>query len=131
MALLARRAALEGRLAPVVRLAGGDAESVRGEHVLAAARDGDAAALAVIDEFGRWVAVGLSNLTNAFDPQLFVLGGGMATGADLYIEPIRRWYAEVLYQADKRPIPRIEFAELGEQAGAVGAAYLGSALERD
>ncbi len=131
LALLARRAALGGRLKVVVRLAGGDPESVRGEHVMSAARDGDDGALGVIDEFGRWVAIGLSNLTNAYDPQLFVLGGGMATGADLYTAPIRRWYSEVLYQADKRPIPRIVFAELGEHAGAVGAAFLGSALERD
>lgn len=131
LALLARRAALGGRLKTVVRLAGGDPESVRGEHVMAAARDGNEGALAVIDEFGRWVAIGLSNLTNAFDPEMFVLGGGMATGADLYTEPIRRWYREVLYQAERRPVPRIEFARLGEHAGAVGAAFLGSVIEHD
>ncbi len=41
----------------------------------------------VIDEFGRWVALGLVNLTNALDPEMFVLGGGLAAGADLYLEP--------------------------------------------
>ena len=35
---------------------------MRGEHVQSAAREGDTEALAVIDEFGRWVALGLSNL---------------------------------------------------------------------
>ena len=51
-------------------------------------REGDADALAVIDEFARWVALGLVNLTNALDPAMFVLGGGLAAGADLYLEPI-------------------------------------------
>jgi glucokinase len=124
LAMLARQAATGHRLRDVVRQAGGDAQAVRGEHVQAAARDGDPEALAVIDEFSRWVALGLANLTNAFDPELFVLGGGLASGSDLYLDPIRRWYGELLYQPHLRPIPRIEFARWGPLAGAVGAALL-------
>jgi glucokinase len=92
--------------------------------VQAAAREGDAEAVAVIDDFARWVALGLANLTNVLDPELFVLGGGLAAASDLYLEPIRRWYRELLYQPDLRPIPRIEFARWGPLAGAVGAALL-------
>lgn len=88
LGMLARQAAVGGRLRAVVRHAGGDPEDVRGEHVQSAAREGDAEALAVIDEFARWVALGLSNLTNVMDPQFFVLGGGLAAGADLYLGPI-------------------------------------------
>jgi glucokinase len=124
LAMLAREAATGRRLEAVVRHAGGDPQAVRGEHVQAAAREGDPDALAVIDDFGRWVALGLSNLTNVFDPELFVLGGGLAAGADLYLEPIVRWFGELLYQADLRPVPRVEFARWGPLAGAVGAALL-------
>lgn len=124
LARLAREAAVGGRTARVLELAGGDPDSVRGEHVQLAAREGDADALDVIAEFGRWVAIGLVNLTNALDPELFVLGGGLAAGADLYLDPIRRWFTELLYSPDLRPHPRIEFAALGEHAGAVGAALL-------
>lgn len=126
LAMLAREAATGRRLQHVVRHAGGDPQTVRGEHVQAAARDGDPEAIAVIDEFARWVALGLSNLTNAFDPEMFVLGGGLASGADLYLEPIVRWYGELLYQPHLRPMPRVEFAALGPLAGAVGAALLPS-----
>jgi glucokinase len=94
--------------------------------VQAAAREGDPEALSVIDDFGRWVALGLANLTNALDPELFVLGGGLAAGADLYLEPIVRWFGELLYQAELRPVPRVEFARWGPLAGAVGAALLPS-----
>ena len=124
LAMLAREAATGHRLHDVVRHAGGDPQAVRGEHVQAAASAGDAEARAVIDDFARWVALGLANLTNAFDPELFVLGGGLAAGAELYLDPIRRWYGELLYQPDLREIPRIEFATWGPLAGAVGAALL-------
>jgi glucokinase len=124
LAMLAREAATGHRLKSVVAHAGGDPQNVRGEHVLAAALEGDADATAVIDDFGRWVALGLSNLTNAFDPEMFVLGGGLAAGAEVYLEPIVRWFGELLYQPDLRPMPRIEFARWGPLAGAVGAALM-------
>ena len=124
LAMLAREAATGHRLRQVVRHAGGDPQAVRGEHVQAAARDGDHEALAVIDDFSRWVAIGLANLTNALDPEMFVLGGGLAAASDLYLEPIRRWFGDLLYQPHLRPIPRVEFARLGPLAGAVGAALL-------
>jgi glucokinase len=89
-----------------------------------AARDGDPEALAVIDDFARWVALGLSNLTNAFDPAMFVLGGGLAAAGDLYLGPITRWFGELLYQPQLRPVPAIAFARWGPLAGAVGAALL-------
>mgnify|MGYP001823643461 CR=1 FL=1 len=124
LAMLAREAAVARRLEHVVELAGGDPQAVRGEHVQEAARAGDAEALAVIDDFARWVALGLSNLTNVVDPEMFVLGGGLAAGADLYLEPIEGWFQQLLYQPDLRPMPRIEFARWGSLAGAVGAALL-------
>ena len=121
---LAREAAIGKRLRRIVELAGGDAEMVRGEDVQAAAREGDREALAVIDNFGRWVALGLVNLTNVLDPQAFVLGGGLAASADLYLDPIQEWFTELLYAPDLRPHPTLAFAKLGQQAGAVGAALL-------
>jgi glucokinase len=124
LAMLARNAAVGNGLQRVVRDAGGDPQAVRGEHVQSAAREGDPEALAVIDEFGRWVALGLSNLTNALDPETIILGGGLADGADLYLDPIKKWFPELLYRADLRPLPDVKFAEWGPLAGAVGAALL-------
>jgi len=124
LARLAREAAVGRRLERVVMLAGGDAEHVRGENVQAAAREGDADALQVIDLFGRWVALGLVNLANILDPAAFVLGGGLAASADLYLGPIQKWFTELLYAPHLRPHPTLVFARLGEHAGAVGAALL-------
>jgi glucokinase len=126
LAQLARAAAVGGRLRRVVQVAGGDVSHVRGEHVQAAAEEGDTDAAAVIDEFARWVALGLVNLTNVFDPEMFVLGGGLAEGAHLYLEPIQRWFGELLYAPERRAHPELCFAALGEHAGAIGAALLPS-----
>jgi glucokinase len=124
LARLAREAAIGRRVNRVLEIAGGDPEAVRGEMVQQAAREGDVDALAVIDDFGRWVALGLVNLTNVLDPDRFVLGGGLAAGADLYLDPIRRWFRELIYQPELRPMPDVAFARWGERAGAVGAALL-------
>jgi glucokinase len=124
LAQIAREAAIGKRLRRVVQFAGGDPERVRGEDVQAAAREGDPEALAVIDLFGRWVALGLNNLTNLLDPEMFVLGGGLAASGDLYLGPIQKWFTQLLYAPDLRPHPRLVFASLGERAGAVGAALM-------
>lgn len=124
LARLAREAAVGRRVNRVLDLAGGDPEAVRGEMVMQAAREGDADAVDVIEGFGRWVALGLVNLTNALDPEMFVLGGGLAAGADLYLDPIKKWFEQLIYQPELRPMPDIAFARWNERAGAVGAALL-------
>ena len=93
LGVLAREAALAGRLGEVVRLAGGDAETVRGEDVSAAAAVGDPAAQQVIRQVGGWIGFGLANLAAVLDPQCFVLGGGVVQAGDLLIESAREAYA--------------------------------------
>ncbi len=122
LGLLAREAAFAGRLAGVVARAGGDAEAVRGEHVTAAARDGDAEARAVFDQLGHWVALGLSNLCAVTDPACIVLGGGLAGAGELLLPPTVRAFGELLEGARHRPTIEIRVAALGERSGAIGAA---------
>jgi glucokinase len=124
LARLAREAAAGGRLRRVVSLAAYDAEAVRGEHVQAAAREGDEEALAVVDEWAWWVALGLVNLSNLLDPQTILMGGGLASAADLVLGPVRRHFVELLYAPTHRPHPHIDMTRLGERSGAIGAALL-------
>lgn len=124
---LARAAAEAGSLDDILAAAGHDPGGVTGEAIEAAARAGDQGAIGVLDEFADWIAVGLSNLTNAFDPRAFVLGGGLADMEDLLGAAIRRHLSDRLYSARLRPHPEIRFAALRRQAGAVGAAFITSA----
>lgn len=123
LAAQAREMIAGGRLSAVVAT-GVDAADVRGEDVQDAARAGDPDALALIDSFARWVALGVANLTNIFDPSAVVIGGGLAAAADLYLPPVERWFARLLFAGAHRERPQLVFAALGERAGAIGAAML-------
>lgn len=119
---LAREAAYAGRLHEVVTIAGGDPELVRGEHVTSAAATGDAGALAVLDELGWWVALGLANLSAVLDPERIVIGGGLVEAGEILLGPIRRSFGALVEGGSVRPAADIVLADFGERAGAVGAA---------
>ncbi len=121
---LGREAAHAGQAPGVVERAGGDPESVRGEHVTAAAAAGDAGALAILDQFGWWVALGIANLVAILDSEVVIIGGGLVEAGDLIMEPIRQAFPKLLLGHDHRPTVPIEQASLGEFAGGIGAALL-------
>jgi glucokinase len=100
------------------------ANGEKGEDVLMRARDGDVDALGVVDTFARWVALGLVNLTNMTDPEVIVVGGGVIVSADVVMPRIGHWFEQLLYSPKHRAHPRLVVAQLGEQAGAIGAAML-------
>jgi glucokinase len=124
---MAREAAQAGEAARVVELAGGDPEAVRGEHVTVAAAEGDLQAMAVMDRFAWWLAVGFANLATILDPEVIVLGGGMAEAGAVLLEPAQRAFASLLEGGPHRPPVRLVAARLGERAGAIGAALLARA----
>jgi glucokinase len=119
---MAREAVHAGRAPRVLELAGGDPEAVRGEHVTRAVAEGDADATELVNRFAWWLALGLANLTNIFDPQAFVLGGGLIRAGESLLAPTRATLRELLPSA--RPDVAVLPAALGERAGAVGAACL-------
>ncbi len=124
LARLGREAAIDGRLDAAVALAGGDPSAVRGEHVTASARAGDDASQAVLDSFAGWIALGLANLVNVLDPAIIVIGGGLVEAADLLLPAVRARVAALVMAGEHRPDVPIVPAELGEHAGAIGAALL-------
>ncbi len=121
---LAREQAHARPLGRMVELAGGDPEDVRGEHVTRAASEGDEGALEVLRAWAWWLALGLANLANVFDPELFVLGGGLVSAGEVLLEPARAAFAGLVVAGEHRPPVGIVPAELGERAGAIGAALL-------
>jgi len=119
-----REAGEGGRAARVVELAGGDFHDVRGEHVGAAAREGDPEALELMDRFAWWVAQGLANLADVFDPDTIVVGGGMLESVDLFLDRTREVFPDLVLTGPEWPPVDIVPATLGEQAGAMGAALV-------
>lgn len=113
--------ALAGRL---LELGEGTPEGITGPEVTQAAREGDAAALECFRIVGTWLGQGLADLAAVLDPGLFIVGGGLSDSGDLLLGPARETYAEVLTGRGHRPVAPVRVAELGADAGMVGAADL-------
>jgi len=95
-----------------------------GESLINRARAGEADALTVLEAWSRWVAIGLASLTNVSDPDVIVIGGGVSEAADIVMPIVRRWFVESLYSPEQRQHPDLRVAQLGEHAGAIGAALM-------
>lgn len=110
-----------GRL---LELGGGVPEGITGPEVTQAAREGDLAALECFRIVGRWLGQGIADLAAVLDPGLFVIGGGLSEAGDLLLDPAREAYGTALTGRGHRPVAPIRIAELGPDAGMVGAADL-------
>jgi glucokinase len=108
----------------LMRLAGGNLNQLTGQLVTQAAREGDPAAVEIYTMMGRWLGRGLANLAAVLDPTVFVIGGGVSEAGDLLLGPTRQAFAEGLTGRGFRPAADVLLAELGPQAGLVGAADL-------
>ena len=97
-------------------------ETIDGRAVTEAALGGDATARGVFDLIGSRLGVALTSFANIFEPEVFVIGGGVIAAGDLLLDPARRVLAERALPPMKR-IPVIA-AELGADAGMIGAAAM-------
>lgn len=110
--------------ARLLELAAGDVKSITGPHVTTAASEGDPLAVECFRVIGRWLGQGLASLAAILDPGRFVISGGVSEAGDLLVKPAREAYAEVVTGGEHRPPGDIRLAELGPDAGLVGAADL-------
>ena len=108
----------------IARLAEGVPGRVTGSVVTRAAQDGDGTAKAILAKVGRRLGEGIAGLVNVLDPDVVVLGGGAVGAGDLLLEPARGAFAHAVEGRDVRPQVPILAAELGNDAGVVGAATL-------
>jgi glucokinase len=108
----------------MLEMAGGDLDALTGPVVTSAAREGDPAAIDICTEMGHWLGHGLANLAAVLDPSVFVIGGGVSAAGDLLLGPARQTFTRTLTGRNFRPAARIALAELGPEAGLVGAADL-------
>jgi len=97
-------------------------ETIDGRAVTKAALGGDATARGVFDLIGSRLGVALTSFANIFEPEVFVIGGGVIAAGDLLLDPARR----VLEERALPPMKRIPVvaAELGADAGMIGAAAM-------
>jgi glucokinase len=121
---MAREAAEAGRADGLLKRAGGAADAINGPLVTAAARDGDATAIGLLGELGRWLGEGIASLAAILDPAMVAIGGGVSEADELLLEPAREGMLGQLIGRGHRPELVIRKAALGSRAGLIGAADL-------
>lgn len=102
----------------------GNPDRVTGPMVTSAAEEGDLVARRAFASVGDWLGVGVANLVAALDPEVVVIGGGVSAAGDKLLEPARDALRRTVVGAGHRVVPHLVAAELGPQAGMVGAALL-------
>ncbi len=108
----------------LLKLGGGSVEGINGPQITEAAHEGDAVALRCFEIVGGWLGQGLAALAGILDPGCFVIGGGVSDAGDLLIGPARAAFEAALPGSTYRPQAEIRLAQLGADAGLIGAADL-------
>ncbi len=108
-------------------MVGGDLSKISGRTSFDAMRKGDAAGKAVVDEYIKYLACGITNIINTFQPDLLAMGGGISHEGDYLMKPLKEIVAREVYSRNSAKNTEIVAASLGNAAGIIGAALLGMA----
>jgi glucokinase len=120
----------EGQSSLLRSISGNKIESISAKQVEEAARKGDELALKIIESAAYYLGIGMVNIVNIFNPEMIIIGGGMAEMEEMLIGPGRRMVEERAFRVSARAV-RIVTAELGNEAGVYGAAvYAREAVKR-
>ncbi len=90
-------------------------------------RAGDPAAKAVVDKYIKYLAAGITNTINIFQPDVLCIGGGVCNEGDPLLLPMKAIVKEEVYTRNSDKNTEIVIASLGNDAGIIGAAFLGRA----
>lgn len=93
------------------------------KEIFEKAREGDAGAQCLVDELLEYLSMGAVNISNILRPEVIVIGGGVSASADLMLPRLHEELEKGVYGYEYAPVAVVR-AELKNQAGTVGAAYL-------
>jgi glucokinase-like ROK family protein len=119
---------LGGRDSLIKKLTNGSIEKITAKVVADAAKKGDKLSLEIWKETGEYLGIAIANLINIYDPEIVIIGGGVAQAGRLLFEPIRRTVKKRVPGSGKTKIAKIVLSKLGENVSIIGAASL--ALEK-
>jgi glucokinase len=102
-------------------------EKVSARIAYDAMRLGDRSATEVVDKYTRYLASGLTNVINIFQPEVLCIGGGVCNEGDALLNPVKEIIAREDYAKNSARNTEVVIAKLGNDAGIIGAAFLGRA----
>jgi len=104
-----------------------DLTKVSGRTAFDAMRRGDEAGKLVVDEYIKYLACGITNIINTFQPDILCIGGGICHEGDTLMVPLKEIVKREVYSRNSEKNTEIVVASLGNDAGIIGAALLGLA----
>jgi glucokinase len=117
----AKRRIKQGGQSRLTDIVSGNLEGITAEKVAMAAQGGDRLAMEVISRAAGYLGVGMVNLVNIFNPEMIVVGGGLSKMGELLLGPARQVVKQRVFPLCAGAV-RIVTAELGDDAGVLGAA---------
>lgn len=94
-------------------------DGITAKEIFDGAKESDSYCLQVLDRFGKYLGVALSNIAHVLDPEAFVIGGGVSAAGDIILDTVRKYYeANSMYALKDK---EFRLAELGNDAGIYGA----------
>lgn len=103
----------------------GSLENVDGKTAFDGMRAGDKTAQGVVKEYIDYLGCGLTNIVNVFQPQVLLIGGGVCKEGDNLTVPLKKIIEEEEYCIDINAATKLDICKLGNDAGIIGAAFLG------
>ena len=122
----AKRAVEKHPESAILARCGGNPEKINAKIVIDCAKEGDATAKQVFDDYVKALAHGIVSIFNMLDPEVIVLGGGVSMAGEYLLDAVRTAVKPLVF-FKTLPYPSIQLARLGADAGIIGAALLGRA----
>ena len=108
----------------MLKMCDGDINKVNGKTAFDAAAAGDPDAQEVLDEYFSYLATGLVNIINIFQPDVLCIGGGISNQGENLLRPLRNIIEQERYSKHNAKQTRLCTCSLGNDAGIIGAAFL-------
>ncbi len=90
-----------------------------------AAKLGDPEAIEVVEKYVKYLAAGIANVINVFQPDILCIGGGVCNEGDNLLIPLKKQIAQQIYSKNSAKNTEIVICSLGNKAGMIGSAMLG------
>ncbi len=120
------KARAEGKKSIIEDMIGGNLDNCNARVSFAAMKQGDEVGKAIVDEYISYLASGIASIINIFQPNVISIGGGVCGEKDYLLKPlVDEVFGQTYTKTGVSPQCEIKIAELGNDAGIVGAAVLG------
>ncbi len=116
----------EGRKTIIEDMIGGNLDNCNARVSFAAMKQGDEVGKEIVDEYISYLASGIATIINIFQPNVLSIGGGVCGEKDYLLKPLEKEvFGQTYTKTGVSPQTELKIAELGNDAGIVGAAVLG------